>query len=119
MTTEEMLEQRHTLKLLWVEPWKACGPEGNELYAHLELRATVHDCVNMSRAAAKQAGRPTMGEDERHLLDFMAVHWATPDLSNVRDEPRAKRVGSGPWLGASGSSTTQGAEPTQQANDHP
>lgn len=35
-------------------------------------------------AAAKQAGRPTMGEDERHLRDFMAVHWATPDLSNTR-----------------------------------
>jgi hypothetical protein len=87
MTTEEMLEQRHTLKLLWVEPWKACGPEGNELDAHLELRATVHDCINMSRAAAKQAGRPTMGEDERHLLDFMAVHWATPDLPNDRDVP--------------------------------
>lgn len=84
MTTEEMLEQRHTLKLLWVEPWKACGPEGNELDAHLELRATIHDCINMSRAAAKQAGRPTMGEDERHLLDFMAVHWATPDLPNEK-----------------------------------
>ena len=85
MTTEEMLEQRHTLKLVWVEPWKACGPEGNELDAHIELRATVHDCVNMSRAAAKQAGRPTMGEDARHLLDFMAVHWA------VAERPRSDR----------------------------
>ena len=75
-----MLEQRHTMKLLWVEPWKACSPEGNELNAHLELRATVHVCINMSRAAAKQAGRPTTGEDARHLLDFMSVHWATPDL---------------------------------------
>ena len=87
MTTEEMLEQRHTLRLLWAEPWQACGPEGNELNAHLELRATVHDCINMSRAAAKQAGRPTMGKDEQHLLDFMAVHRATPDLSNNIAEP--------------------------------
>ena len=83
MEINEMLEQRHTLKLLWVEPWKACGPEGNELNAHLELRATVHDCINMSRAAEKQAGRATMGEDARHLLDFIAVHWATLDLPNA------------------------------------
>jgi len=32
----------------------------------------------MSRADAKKAGRPTMGDDELHLLDFMANHWATP-----------------------------------------
>ena len=86
MTTEEMLEQRHTLKLLWVEPWEACGPAGNKLNAHLELRATIHDCINMSRAAAKPAGRPTMGEDDRHLIDFIVVHWATPDVSNVAEE---------------------------------
>lgn len=83
MEIKEMLEQRHALKLLWVEPWQACGPEGNPLDAHIELRATVHDCINMSRAAAKQAGRPTMGDDRNHLLDFMAVHWATIDSPNV------------------------------------
>jgi len=75
--TDEMLEQRMTLKLVWAQPFTACGPEGNELTAHIELRATVHDCINMSRAAAKQKGRPTMGDDARHLEDFMAVNWAT------------------------------------------
>jgi hypothetical protein len=82
MTTEEMLEQRHTLKLVWVEPWPACGPEGNELDAHLELRATVHDCINMQRDSSKHSGRSTMGDDARRLDEFMAVHWAVPDLAN-------------------------------------
>ena len=87
-----MLEQRHTLKLVWVEPWSACGPEGNELDAHLELRATVHDCINMQRAASKQAGRSTMGEDGRRLEDFMAAHWATPEIANTRTDAPAGRV---------------------------
>lgn len=78
MNTNEMLENRHTMMLVWVEPWTACGPEGNELTACVEHRATVHDCINLSRAAAKQSGRPTMGNDEQHLLDFMAVNWAIP-----------------------------------------
>lgn len=93
MTTEQLLERRHEIRLLWVEPWKACGPEGNEVNAHIELRATVNDCINMSRAAAKQAGHPTMGDDERHLLDFMAVHWATPDLPSGSDQPQANNQG--------------------------
>jgi hypothetical protein len=78
MTIEEMLECRHELKLAWCEPWEACGPEGNRLDAHIELRATVHDCVNMARLAAKAQGFPTMGNDANHLLDFIAVHWAEP-----------------------------------------
>lgn len=79
LTTEQMLERRHDLKLVWGEPWPACGPEGNELTAHTELRMSVHDCINVQRAIAKQAGRPTMGNDAEFLLDFMAVHWATPE----------------------------------------
>jgi len=77
MTITDLLEKRHTMQLVWVEPWLACGPEGNDLDAYVEHRATIHDCINLSRAAARQKGRPTMGEDEKHLLDFMAVHWAT------------------------------------------
>ncbi len=84
MTVDEMLEQRHTLKLLWVEPWRACGPEGNEISAHIEIRATVHDCINMCRAAAKERGASTMGNDAEHLLDFIAVHWATPDTRDAQ-----------------------------------
>lgn len=77
MKPQEMLEKRHELKLMWCEPWPACGPEGNELSSYVELRATVHDCINMQRLASKQMGCSTMGEDERHLLDYMAIHWAT------------------------------------------
>lgn len=78
MTTDEMLERRHELKLVWAEPWKACGPEGNELNAHIELRATVHDCINLSRLVAKAAGRETAGNDADHLEEFIVVHWAIP-----------------------------------------
>lgn len=85
METSEMLERRHELKLVWAEPWPACGPEGNKLTAHIEMRATVHDCINISRAIAKHHGRPTMGNDEQHLLDFMAINWAT-----IEDTPQMR-----------------------------
>lgn len=84
MTADEMLEQRHSLKLIWAEPWQARGPDGAELSAHLELRATVHDCINMQRAAAKPSGLTESSDDETYLLDFMAVHWATPDPATVQ-----------------------------------
>lgn len=72
MTVDKMLEARHETWLQWWEPWPAVGPEGNELHADINLRATVHDCINLSRKAAKAAGGP----DDHHLLDFIAVHWA-------------------------------------------
>lgn len=72
-----MLENRHEVYLKWVEPWPACGPEGNDLSAHVEIRATVHDCINMERNLARASGRETAGNDRDRLLDFMAVHWAT------------------------------------------
>jgi hypothetical protein len=77
MNTDDLLENRHTIYLEWVEPWTSCGPEGNDLPAHVIHRATVHDCVNMARLAAKKRGASTMGQDADFLLDFVAVHWAT------------------------------------------
>jgi len=74
--TDALLESRHEKSLTWVEPWPACGPEGNALDAYITLKATVHDCINLQRMAAKEAGRPTMGGDAEHLIDFMATHWA-------------------------------------------
>jgi len=73
----DLLEARHEAYLEWNEPWPACGPEGNDLDAHVTLRATVHDCINMSRRAAKASGFPTASDDENHLLDFIAVHWVS------------------------------------------
>lgn len=72
-----LLESRHTAMLEWVEPWPACGPEGNTLDAYITLRASVHDCINLQRAADRQSGRPTMGDDARRLDEFMVVQWAT------------------------------------------
>lgn len=71
-----LLERRHEVVLQWYEPYPACGPEGNDLDAHVTLRASVHDCINMQRLVARSLGRPTMGDDENHLLDFIAVNWA-------------------------------------------
>lgn len=74
----QLLKAQHAVMLEWVEPWPACGPEGNAVDAHVRLKATVHDCINLQRAADKQAGRPTTDDDdERRLGDFIAVHWAT------------------------------------------
>jgi len=80
-----LLETRHTAMLEWVEPWPACGPEGNTLDAHITLRATVHDCINLQRASDRHAGRPTMGEDARRLDEFIGVNWATVVQSNVKE----------------------------------
>ena len=82
-----LLESRHETMLQWCEPWPACGPEGNDLDAHVILRACVHDCINMQRILAKAAGRPTMGDDENHLLDFMAIHWARAASANDQTLP--------------------------------
>ena len=99
-------------------------------------------CVILALAAQTLLARRALSRltDIRELLDaYEREHLAPRNLKfegmilprvvelargqtsspNIRDEPRAKRVGSGPWLGASGASTTQDAEPTQQANDHP
>jgi len=76
-TLEQMLEARLTTELEWCEPWPAVGPEGNTLDAHVKIRATVHDCINMARSVARHHGKPTMGNDREFLLDFIAVHWAT------------------------------------------
>jgi len=71
-----LLESRHETMIQWCEPWPACGPDGNDLRADVILRASVHDCINMQRRVAKAAGRPTIGDDANHLIDFIAVHWA-------------------------------------------
>jgi hypothetical protein len=85
-----LLESRHETVLQWCEPWPACGPDGNDLDAHIILRATIHDCINMQRRAAKAAGRPTMGDDKNHLLDFMVIHWTRTVKANAIGEARAE-----------------------------
>lgn len=76
MSIDELLENRHTTYLKWAEPWPACGPEGNELDAHVEMRATVHDCINLMRISYKEKDLPIMGNDGDLLYGFMTVHWA-------------------------------------------
>ena len=76
MVLDAVIETRLEIELEWCEPWPSTGPEGNALDAHVKLRATVHDCVNMARHIAKAHGESTMGNDKDFLLDFIAVHWA-------------------------------------------
>ena len=73
---ERLLENRHEIFLTWTEPRKACSPQGTEINAHLMLKATVHDCVNLQRAVAKKRGEPTMGNDAQFLEEFIVVNWA-------------------------------------------
>jgi hypothetical protein len=87
VTIDELIENRLTAMLEWPEPWPAIGPDGNDVSAHITLRATVNDCINLSRSAAKAGGRPTSGNDADLLQEFMAVHWATIDV--VRDQFRS------------------------------
>lgn len=88
--TKSLLEARHTAVLQWYEPWPACGPDGCELGAHITLRATVHDCINIQRRVDLESGRTVDGDDMRRLGEFMTVFWAHPAPSDGRKEtPKA------------------------------
>lgn len=78
MTLEQMIEYPHAITLEWYEPWPARDRQGNEFVASVALRATVHDCIGMSRAYAKRHGHPTDGPEIAYLADFIATHWAHP-----------------------------------------
>lgn len=89
MRTEQLLENRHTVKLAWVEPHPARREDGQAVDAAVELRATVNDCINMRRLvhlSSKHAHLPITDRDL--LLDFMAVHWATP----VNDDKGKEKI---------------------------
>ena len=76
MKIEDVLENRHTFRVRWGEPWPACGPEGNDLTADIESTATVHDAINMRRLISRSLDKPTSGMDADFLVDFLAVYWA-------------------------------------------
>jgi hypothetical protein len=77
MDYKQLLENRHTTFLEWREPWPACGPQGNDLDAHVSVRANVHDCINLQRVSDRSRGDDTIGNDERRLADFITTHWCT------------------------------------------
>lgn len=86
MNILELLERRHSEMLIWLEVRPAVGPEGNALQAYVEMRATVHDCVNMQRLKAQEAGRSTIGNDERFLWDFIQVHKISETVDSSESE---------------------------------
>jgi len=69
------LENRHTTILQWDEPRRGKDAQGNEVTAHVTMRATVHDCINMARFAEDFAG-PTNTNEAELLNNFIAVNWA-------------------------------------------
>lgn len=75
-TIDELLAERNKIKLEWLEPWPACGKKGNKLDAHVAIRATVQDCINLQRETDRKNGRPIMRDDKERLLDFIVVYWA-------------------------------------------
>ena len=77
MTLEEMLENKYTTKLEWMEPWPATRSDGMDVEAHVILRATVQCCINLQRSAAKAAIGRLDATDEQLLMEFTSVRWAT------------------------------------------
>jgi hypothetical protein len=85
--------------LRWFEPRPALAAQGETIDARVELRASVHDCVNLARAAAAAAHGhvatrradirlevatetapprlpvPDMSDADL-LAEFIVVHWA-------------------------------------------
>ena len=75
MTINEMLEKRHEVYLEWHEPRPGISSDGNEVHANVTLSATVHDCINMSRAVFKHNNLKINREDIIYLLDFFDLHY--------------------------------------------
>lgn len=74
--TIELLKNRHTYKLQWCEPWPGKTADGNEIDCHIELIATVHDCINMERRTALLSGKGSGLPDYILIDSFIATHWA-------------------------------------------
>ena len=71
---DRLLKNRHTSWLEWSEPWPGRDKEYNTLDAHVVMRATVHDCVNIMR---RFVGRAAGDLPDRELLrDFVMRNWA-------------------------------------------
>ena len=79
MITElkELLENKDDIYLEFVEPWPAFDSVFDEVDAHIILRATVADCINIQRFANKTNNRQIRFSDEELLDQFIVVNWAT------------------------------------------
>ena len=78
MNIKKAMENQDSVFLEWVEPWPALNEDGTEKTACMWLRASVRDCIAMHRHYVKSMNRPDIQyTDERHLEDFLVVHWAT------------------------------------------
>lgn len=77
-TVEEMLENRHTVYLEWVDPWPGLNHEKEEVTTCVLHKATVQDCLAIARQSAISQGHPIPEDEVDILLDFIAVMWAEP-----------------------------------------
>jgi hypothetical protein len=81
-TIQELLAGRDYILLEWHEPWPATTAEFSDTEAHITLRATVSDCINLQRLTSKAA--KNLSEEEL-LEGFLAVHWAHPVATNPKE----------------------------------
>jgi hypothetical protein len=79
----ELLDSQDTVMLEWVEPWPARGPKENKLDAHITIKATVRDCINLQRETDRKEGRITMDDDLQKLDQFIVVNFARVVWPNV------------------------------------
>ena len=88
MTTDQLLQHRHEIFLEWNEPWPATGADLKQTDAHVVLRATVQDCINLERRSwAARSEKRFCGTEGNLLEEFMAIHWATVLNPLVQPDP--------------------------------
>lgn len=76
MNAKDAVNRRHEVRLQWLEPWPGVDVEGKEVTAHILLQATVHDCINLQRAALRGRKNTVIISDEDLLINFVVANHA-------------------------------------------
>lgn len=88
-----LLEHRKTIRLSWGEPWAANDSQDRRFDAHVQLSATVDDCIGIQRWThlhhCLDAGHEYTPDTEADLLtEFITIHWA----SVIEEAPALEEV---------------------------
>jgi hypothetical protein len=88
LSIEEMLAQRDSVYMEWMEPRQACNQLGCDVSAHIINLVTVSDCINLSRETHRRHGNQIAFSDRDLLLDWIAIHFAVPfDADELQRRP--------------------------------
>lgn len=82
ISLEDLLRNKETEHLQWVEPWPSMDKDGKIVDAYITISASVQHCINLRRDMFfKTDPQHALSESEENLLyDFMVVHWAAPKI---------------------------------------